>query len=55
MPRSSSAARRAFQLGIVVQLANASRREMIAGGMDENKVLRVVGLSSTVFSTRTIR
>ena len=28
--------------------ANASRREMIAGGMDENKVLRVVGLSSMV-------
>ncbi len=28
--------------------ANASRREMIAGGMDENKVLRVVGSSSTV-------
>lgn len=28
--------------------ANASRREMIAGGMDENKVIRVVGLSSTV-------
>ena len=28
--------------------ANSSRREMIAGGMDENKVLRVVGLSSTV-------
>ena len=28
--------------------ANASRREMIAGGMDENKVMRVVGLSSTV-------
>lgn len=28
--------------------ANASRREMIAGGMDENKVLRVIGLSSTV-------
>jgi chemotaxis protein MotB len=28
--------------------ANASRREMIAGGMDENKVLRVQGLSSTV-------
>ena len=28
--------------------ANASRREMIAGGMDENKVLRVVGLSSTL-------
>jgi chemotaxis protein MotB len=28
--------------------ANASRREMIVGGMDENKVLRVVGLSSTV-------
>jgi len=27
--------------------ANASRREMISGGMDENKVLRVVGLSST--------
>ena len=28
--------------------ANAARREMIAGGMDENKVLRVVGLSSTM-------
>jgi chemotaxis protein MotB len=28
--------------------ANSSRREMIAGGMDENKVLRVVGLASTV-------
>ena len=26
--------------------ANASRREMISGGMDENKVLRVVGQSS---------
>jgi chemotaxis protein MotB len=26
--------------------ANASRRELIAGGMDETKVLRVVGLSS---------
>ena len=32
--------------------ANASRREMIAGGMDENKVLRVVGLSSTVLFDR---
>lgn len=28
--------------------ANASRRELIAGGMDENKILRVVGLSSAV-------
>ena len=28
--------------------ANASRREMISGGLDENKVLRVVGLASTV-------
>ena len=28
--------------------ANAARREMISGGMDENKVLRVVGLSSTM-------
>jgi chemotaxis protein MotB len=28
--------------------ANASRRELIQGGMDENKVLRVVGQSSTV-------
>jgi chemotaxis protein MotB len=28
--------------------ANAARREMIIGGMDENKVLRVVGLSSMV-------
>lgn len=28
--------------------ANASRRELIAGGMDEDKVLRVVGLSSAV-------
>ncbi len=28
--------------------ANASRRELIAGGMQETKVLRVVGLASTV-------
>lgn len=28
--------------------ANASRRELIVGGMDETKVLRVVGLSSAV-------
>jgi chemotaxis protein MotB len=28
--------------------ANASRRELILGGMDETKVLRVVGLSSSV-------
>lgn len=28
--------------------ANASRRELIAGGMDDGKVLRVVGLSSVV-------
>jgi chemotaxis protein MotB len=28
--------------------ANASRRELIAGGMDDTKVLRVVGLSSAV-------
>lgn len=28
--------------------ANASRRELIQGGMPENKVLRVVGLASTV-------
>lgn len=28
--------------------ANASRRELIIGGMDENKVIRVVGLASTV-------
>jgi len=28
--------------------ANASRRELILGGMDESKVLRVVGLASTV-------
>lgn len=28
--------------------ANASRRELVAGGMDANKVLKVVGLSSAV-------
>lgn len=28
--------------------ANASRRELVAGGMDESKMLRVVGLSSAV-------
>jgi chemotaxis protein MotB len=28
--------------------ANASRRELIAGGMDESKIMRVVGLSSAV-------
>jgi chemotaxis protein MotB len=27
--------------------ANASRRELIAGGMDEDKVMRVIGLAST--------
>lgn len=32
--------------------ANASRRELVAGGMDENKVMRVVGLSSTVLFDR---
>jgi len=31
-----------------IDRANAARRELIAGGMDEAKVLRVVGLSSTV-------
>ena len=28
--------------------ANASRRELVAGGMDESKLVRVVGLSSAV-------
>jgi chemotaxis protein MotB len=28
--------------------ANASRRELVAGGMDESKILRVVGLSSSL-------
>lgn len=28
--------------------ANASRRELVAGGMDENKVLRIVGMSATI-------
>jgi chemotaxis protein MotB len=28
--------------------ANASRRELVAGGMDDNKILRVIGLASTV-------
>ncbi|MEN3113117.1 flagellar motor protein MotB [Uliginosibacterium paludis] len=28
--------------------ANASRRELIVGGMDERKIMRVVGLSSTI-------
>ena len=32
--------------------ANASRRELIVGGMDENKVVRVVGLSSAVLFDR---
>ncbi|HYD96934.1 MAG TPA: flagellar motor protein MotB [Noviherbaspirillum sp.] len=32
--------------------ANASRRALIAGGMDETKVLRVVGLSSAVLFDR---
>jgi chemotaxis protein MotB len=33
--------------------ANASRRELITGGMDENKVVRVVGLSSAVLFDKT--
>ena len=32
--------------------ANASRRELITGKMDPNKVLRVVGLSSAVLFDR---
>ncbi len=32
--------------------ANSSRRELIAAGMDEHKVLRVVGMSSTVLFDR---
>jgi chemotaxis protein MotB len=33
--------------------ANSSRRELIAGGMDEGKILRVVGLSSAVLFDKT--
>ncbi len=33
--------------------ANASRRELILGGMDENKIVRVVGLSSAVLFDKT--
>lgn len=33
--------------------ANASRRELIAGGMDEAKVVRVVGMSSAVLFDKT--
>ncbi len=33
--------------------ANASRRELILGGMDERKVLRVLGMSSTVLFDKT--
>lgn len=32
--------------------ANAARRELVAGGIDENKLLRVVGLSSAVLFDR---
>ncbi|HET7776185.1 MAG TPA: flagellar motor protein MotB [Azospira sp.] len=32
--------------------ANSSRRELVVGGMDEHKVLRVVGMSSTVLFDR---
>ena len=32
--------------------ANASRRELVAGGMDERKILRVVGLASAVHLDR---
>jgi chemotaxis protein MotB len=32
--------------------ANASRRELVAGGMDDAKIMRVVGLSSTVLFDR---
>jgi chemotaxis protein MotB len=33
--------------------ANASRRELIAGGLDERKIMRVVGLGSTVLFDKT--
>ena len=32
--------------------ANSSRRELVSGGMDDHKVLRVVGMSSTVLFDR---
>lgn len=32
--------------------ANASRRELLAGGMDESKILRIVGLASAVMLDR---
>ena len=34
--------------------ANASRREMVAGGLDDRKVMRVVGFASTVLYDRTL-
>ncbi len=33
--------------------ANASRRELVAGGMDDGKMIRVVGLASTVLYDKT--
>jgi len=33
--------------------ANASRREMVAGGLDDSKVMRVVGFASTVLFDKT--
>ena len=49
MPRALPVAKRASRnWELSANRANASRREMVVGGMDECKVLRVVGLASTV-------
>ena len=49
MPRPTSTAARGYSnWELSADRANASRRELIAGGMDESKMLRVVGLASSV-------
>ena len=49
MPRRISTGRSGYSnWELSADRANASRRELVAGGMDETKMLRVVGLSSSV-------
>ncbi len=40
--------RKVTQLGSFCRFANASRRELMVGGLDSGKVLRVVGMAATM-------
>ena len=47
-PCNTRAARGLLELGAIGRSRQCSRRELVAGGMKENKILRVVGLGSSL-------